>query len=241
MARRLFFVNEIHHQRAEISGEEARHLSKVLRVEPGQTYEISDNQSLFLAEVEAAHRERVSFRILEQLEPRRAPVRITLLAGIIKFDRFEWILEKATELGVETIIPVETARIEKGLEKAAVARLERWRKIVLESAQQSRRAHLPEVGSPQRFHEALKQEASCRLFLDEDEGGHPLLTVLPRERCPTDHVVLLTGPEGGWTAPERLQARNASWTPATLGPQILRAETAAIAAISIVSAAWHGS
>ncbi|MBI3210551.1 MAG: RsmE family RNA methyltransferase, partial [Candidatus Solibacter usitatus] len=105
MARRLFFVDQVRNGSAEIGGEDASHLVKVLRVEPGQRYEISDNRQLYLAEVESARKSSVEFRVVEKLPMRDAPVRIHLHMAIIKFDHFEWVLEKATELDVERITP----------------------------------------------------------------------------------------------------------------------------------------
>src|SRR5262249_26468342 len=135
MARRRFFVDAIRGGTAELRGDEARHLTRVLRVETGQYYEISDNTSAWLAEVAEGRGERVVFRVLEAVESAPLPVRITLLAAIIKFDRFEWIIEKATELGVERIVPVETVRVEKGLFDASRKRIERWTRIARESSQ----------------------------------------------------------------------------------------------------------
>src|SRR5262245_44448745 len=127
---------------AELRGEEARHLTRVLRVEPGQRFELSDNRTAYLAEIAEARGERVVFRVLEPIAAPELPVRITLCAALIKFDRFEWIVEKATELGVEKILPVETARVEKGLLEASRKRSERWTRIARESSQQSRRTQL---------------------------------------------------------------------------------------------------
>ena len=145
MARRRFFVSHIRDGVAELRGEDARHLVQVLRAEPGQQYEISDNQHAYLAEIAHAAKERVAFRALEKLPPRTPPVSIRLYAALIKFDRFEWMLEKATELGVTEVVPVEAERSEKGLREAAGKRLERWRKIARESSQQSRRDRMPDV------------------------------------------------------------------------------------------------
>src|SRR5215472_8891092 len=130
--RRRFFVDQIRNGHAEISGDEARHLTRVLRVEAGQRYEISDNANVFLAEIETARKEHVVFRTLEKLEPDAPGPRITLCASLIKFDHFEWMIEKATELGVTQIVPVESIRSERGLTRAALKRLERWRRIGLE-------------------------------------------------------------------------------------------------------------
>src|SRR6185437_2077019 len=151
--RRRFFVDQVRNGHAAIEGEDARHLTRVLRVEPGQRYEISDNRNVYLAEIVTAHKESVIFQTLEQLGAPELPVRIVLCAALIKFDHFEWIVEKATELGVAEIIPVEAARSDKGLDRAAVKRVDRWRKIALEASQQSRRARLPEVSEPVSFAE----------------------------------------------------------------------------------------
>lgn len=237
MARRRFFVDPPRAGMAELRGDEARHLTRVLRVEPGQKFELSDNSSVYLAEIAEARGERVLFRILEPLESPRVPVRITLCAALVKFDRFEWIVEKATELGVESILPVETTRSEKGLYEASRKRSERWERIARESAQQSRRARLPEILPAVRFPAALATEASCRYFLDE-AGAPPLVSLAPAIRTSTDTVALLLGPEGGWTDAERAQALAAGWQPAGLGPTILRAETAAVAALSVIVSTW---
>lgn len=233
--RRRFFVDAVRNGHAAIEGEEARHLTRVLRAAPGQRYEISDNADVYLAEIESARKERVVFRTIEKLEAREAGARVILCAALIKFDRFEWIVEKATELGVGEIVPVETARSERGLERAAHKRLERWRRIALEASQQSRRARLPEVHEPISLDAALAQPASCRIALDEEEDGALLVAALPRKLALQDSIALLTGPEGGWTDRERVALVEAGWRRVGLGPLILRAETAAIAAVAIVS------
>src|SRR5208283_4353924 len=126
--RRRFFVDQVRNGQAEINGDDARHLTRVLRVEPGQRYEISDNRNVYLAEIETARKEHVVFRTLEKLDAPALPLRIALCAALIKFDHFEWMIEKATELGVAEIVPVEAVRSERGLERAAGKRMERWRR-----------------------------------------------------------------------------------------------------------------
>ena len=239
MARRRFFVGEIRNGAAEIAGEDAKHLTRVLRVEPGQRYEISDNRSVWLAEIELARKERVSFRLLERIAERPAAVRMTLLAALVKFDHFEWMIEKATELGAETIVPVVAERSERGLDRAAEKRRDRWLRIALESSQQSRRDRLPAVENPSTLDAALALPAGIRFALDEHESSPALLRVVPSVREPTDTVALLTGPEGGWTDGERSRFLAAGWTAVSLGPRILRAETAAIAGLAIISAVWQ--
>jgi 16S rRNA (uracil1498-N3)-methyltransferase len=236
--RRRFFVDEVRSGHAEISGDDARHLTRVLRVEAGQRYEISDNRHVYLAEVDTAHKEHVRFRTLEKLPDPEPTVRLILCAALIKFDHFEWMIEKATELGVTEIVPVETIRSERGLERAALKRIERWRKIALESSQQSRRAYLPEVAEPEPLDAVLARAATHRFALDEEPTGPLLHAALPAGRRVEDSVALLVGPEGGWTAVEREQFLAAGWTAVSMGPLILRAETAALAALAVAGSAW---
>ena len=217
---------------AELRGEEARHLTRVLRVEAGQRFEISDNRTAYLAEIVEARGERVVFRIEAELEAPAPILPITLCAALIKFDRFEWIVEKATELGVGRILPVETVRSEKGLFEASRKRSERWERIARESSQQSRRTTLPEILPAARFEAALRTEAAARVFLEEGVAP-PLLRALPEA---PETAALLLGPEGGWTDRERELAAAAGWTPVSLGPQVLRAETAAVAALAVLIA-----
>ncbi len=224
---------------AELRGDDARHLARVLRAEAGQQYEISDGRTAYLAGIVEARPERVVFRIIEPVESPESPARITLCASLVKFDRFEWIVEKATELGVERILPVEATRSEKGLAQAAAKRRERWQRIALESSQQSRRVTAPEILPAARFDEGLKIASEHRYFLDE-EATTPLLGGLPKERSAGASIALLTGPEGGWTDRERAEAVAAGWQAVSLGPLILRAETAALAALAVVGAAWAG-
>ena len=235
--RRRFFVDQVRNGQAEISGDEAKHLTRVLRVEVGQKYEISDDHNVYLAEIQSAHKEHVVFRTLEKLPVIEPPLQMILCAALIKFDHFEWMLEKATELGVTRIIPVITTRTEKGLEQAAPKRLERWQRIGLEASQQSRRAHLPAIEGPLKWRDALATDARYRFALDEGEA-RPLLALLPAVRQPEDTVAILTGPEGGWTDDERAGLAPAGWAPASLGPTILRAETAALASLAVLSSAW---
>jgi 16S rRNA (uracil1498-N3)-methyltransferase len=238
MARRRFFVEQVHRGEALLEGEDAEHLTRVLRVENGQRFEISDNHGVYLAQVVEARRQRVRFAVVEPLPVLPAPVAVTLYAALIKFDRFEWLVEKATELGVDRITPVHTERSEPGLERAAEKRLARWRRIGKEASQQARRARLPEVSAAVAFPEALAADEPWRYLLDEAEGTAPLCSLLPEKRAGGDRVALLVGPEGGWTSRERERAREGGWLAASLAPEVLRAETAALTALALVRHAW---
>jgi 16S rRNA (uracil1498-N3)-methyltransferase len=237
MARRRFFVDALRNGLAELRGEEARHLTRVLRVEPGQQYEISDNQAAYLAEIAEARGERVVFRIVEPIPAPHPVAPITLLASIVKFDRFEWVVEKSTELGVERIVPVAATRTEKGLFDASGKRTERWLRIARESSQQSRRVRMPAILPAVRFERAIAETAEYRCFLDEG-AETAVLATLPAQRAATDRIAVLLGPEGGWTDAERQMAIASGWRAASLGPNILRTETAAVAALAILANAW---
>ncbi len=232
MARRLFYVPEIRRDEAELTGDAAQHLVRVLRVEEGQQFEISDNRHLYLATVTTARKSSVVFKVTERL-PDLAPVPdVTLLASLFKFDHFEWLLEKATELNVARIVPVIAERSERGLEQAAPKRKERWERILLEASQQCRRMELPVIADPIPMGEAVRMEARHRVFLDEMRQG-PLLVGL--RLLEGESVALLLGPEGGWAERERELALGAGWAARSLGPNVLRAETAGMAALATVS------
>ncbi len=224
MARRRFFVDPITGGRAVLRGKQAHHLANVLRVEPGQVYELSDGQRLYLGRIEFAKPSKVEFAIERELPLPEPPPEITLLAAIFKFDRMEWMLEKATELGVARIVPVVAGRTSPALAAAAVRRVSRWRRLAGEAARQSRRMEPPEISDPCRFEQALAlAPAGRRLILDEDPQT-------PAGRLESASV-LLVGPEGGWTPAERRKAYESGFDAVSLGPLILRAETAAIVAL----------
>jgi len=237
MARRRFFVEAVQRGRAQITGPDAHHLTRVLRVETGQQFEISDNHNVYLAEVQAARKDLVSFAIIQQLEVPAPSFHLRLFAALIKFERFEWMLEKATELGVEQVTPVQTERSEKGLEHAAGKRLARWNRIAREASEQTRRSRLPEIESPKPLAGALRDGPGYRYVLDE-ASARPILSVIPATRRAEDQVAFLVGPEGGWTERERAMMQHEGWTAVSLGKNILRAETAAVAALAVLAAAW---
>ena len=232
MARRLFYVDQIAGDHAEIRDQEAHHLVRVLRVEVGQVYEISDQKSFYLAEITKVQKALVTFHIKEKLPTSTESLNVTLYASLFKFDHFEWMLEKITELGVTAIQPVIAERSEKGTEAAVPKRMERWQRILHESGQQSRRLRIPAIHPAMALGKALQITTGLRLLLDEQKGIPSLLTCLPNPAC---DISLLLGPEGGWTDRERESILAAGWKACSLGPNVLRAETAAIAALSVIS------
>ena len=230
----MFYADEAGVGRARIQGETAEHLRRVLRVEVGQQYEISDRRNLFLGRVSALPKGSVEFVLTESLPSRRQGAQITVYAALVKFDRFEWMLEKCSELGVEAVVPVVASRSETGLDKAADKRQSRWTRICEESGQQCRRVRPMRLESCTDFAAAITGAAGKRFFLNET-GGTPLLACLADG---AQGVSLCVGPEGGWTTQENDAATAAGWQDATLGENILRTETATLAAVSQVQGKW---
>ena len=250
-----------HPSRAALTGEQAAHLARVLRARPGQVFDIVANGFLHRAEITAVSDSEVRFTLLEELEA-DAALPIHLLLAVFKFDHFEWAVEKATELGVARITPILAHRTEKHLALASAKRVARWRRIALESAQQSRRTDIPEIADPAPLASAIAAEAApLRILLSETEQTLSLATALgaphldsemwdPATNARVPHpsqshregwdgdssLALAIGPEGGWTPEEMALFTAHHWTAVTLGPRILRAETAAIAALAIAIA-----
>ena len=159
--------------------------------------------------------------------------------SIYKFDRMEWAIEKATELGVAAIAPVIARRTEKHLALAAERRTERWRRIVNEASQQSRRSDVPLIHDPVRLSERVRSSADgARIVLAEQERTTTLRTAVEEAAAYAENempvLAIAIGPEGGWAPEEEALFDANGWRAASLGPRILRAETAAIAALAVV-------
>jgi 16S rRNA (uracil1498-N3)-methyltransferase len=231
MARRRFFVDQVVDGQAEMSGDDAHHLARVLRVLTGQKFEITDSRSVWLATVTEVRKSVVRFSVDEELESGGGLPEVTLYLALIKFDRFEWAVEKATELGVTRIVPVDAARTEQGLLQGATKRVERWRRLAKEASEQSRRLRAPQIDDPLKFAVAVRQPANHRIWLDEKPGAPALVRALHLQAG--DVTAFAVGPEGGWSDPERSQFAEQGWTGASLGSSVLRAETAVCAALAV--------
>ncbi len=219
-----------HPTHAALTGDQAAHLAKVLRAEPGQIYDVVAAGFLHRAEILTVAPTRVDFLLHEELEA-DTTLPLHLYLAIFKFDHLEWGIEKATELGVARITPILARRTEKHLAQASLKRVERWRRIAHEASQQSRRTTVPIIDDPITLKLALPAEhAPTRILLSETEQSRPLLSALTQG----DHALAI-GPEGGWTPEEMTLFTEHQWLPVTLGPRILRAETAAIAATAIAA------
>ena len=229
--RRRFFVSQFDGMKAVMEGEAAHHLGRVLRAHEGQLYELSDGQRVFLGRIAFASRDRIEFALEEELFPQKSSLDVTLLLSVVKFDAFEWAIEKATELGVTAIVPLAAARSEQGLLVAAEKRAQRWRKILLEASQQSRRLRVPELRELTKPGAAFAaQTQGVRVMLSERAGAVPMRKLLGQRK--DAQAVLTIGPEGGWTDAELAEASAAGFQDASLGRLILRTETAVIAALA---------
>jgi 16S rRNA (uracil1498-N3)-methyltransferase len=230
MTRRRWIADEVAGDHATLVGSHADHLSRVLRARIGQEFDIAAGDEVRRGRITHIQPDRIEFELAEIVPVSSSP-RITLALSIFKFDRMEWAIEKCTELGVARIVPVIASRTESHLAVAALKRVERWQRLVRQAAEQSRRVSPPEVSQPTKLKEAIALQGSTRILLSESEQLFALKDAL---QSATSDVVLVLGPEGGWTDSEVDQFRAAGWSSASLGDTILRAETAAIAATAIV-------
>jgi 16S rRNA (uracil1498-N3)-methyltransferase len=241
--RRRFFVDQFQSQRASMRGEAAHHLGRVLRAQPGQLYELSDGTSVWLGRIDTVTRDEINFELLEQLAAHRSSLETTLLLSVVKFDAFEWAIEKATELGVSRIVPLAAARSEKALLTATPKRAVRWQKILLESSQQSRRVQLPTLdpltkpevafANAEKPGNANLRIGGLKILLSESAEAKPLRSILSGAH--ESEVVLAIGPEGGWTDSEFAASRVVNFHEASLGNLILRTETAVVAALATLN------
>ena len=232
MTRRRWIADRSEGNRAWLTGANANHLVRVLRAKVGQQFDISIQNTVRVGTIVSISTNQVEFELGEPIQSSSLP-EISVLLSIFKFDRLEWAIEKMTELGVARIFPVIARRTEPHLAKAAEKRVERWRKIAREAAQQARRQAPPEILAPVPLKKVIESVAGCRIVLSELEKTTALKSVL--SEC-TPPIFLAFGPEGGWTPEELKLLEENGWKPASLGSTILRTETAAIAAVAIAMA-----
>ena len=254
MTRRRWIADTWNESSATLTGDQAVHLARVLRAEPGQVFDVLAGGFLRQATVTSVSEREVVFALGAELET-DAALPVHLLLAIIKFDHYEWGIEKLTELGAARITPVIARRTEKHLGLAAAKRIERWRKIAFEAAQQSRRSDLLDIDPPQSLKAALSLVATSHKFvLAETEEENTLAAALARRENTGPTAVqhaepnagpdaernralsLAIGPEGGWSPEEFTLFEAGGWEKVTVGPRILRAETAAITGLAICSA-----
>lgn len=221
-----------------MTGDLLRHLRDSLRLHQGDFLILNDGcGSRYRVEVTQVTSQAIDSCIIDrQTEPSQGTTPIVLGQALIKGDKMDWVIQKATELGVATIVPLHSAH---SVIKPNPERLEhqhaRWERIARDAAQQSERWTLPTIADPVDLAEICRQYASAplKVILAERSSGPSLAAIqMPADR--QQPIVLLVGPEGGWAPEEHRLAQEQGFIPLTLGPRILRAETAAIAALSIL-------
>jgi len=232
MTRRRWIADEVSINHATLTGDHADHLIRVLRARVGQEFDIAAGPMVRRGRIVTIREGRVEFELAEEV-PAALTLDVTLLLAVFKFDRLEWAIEKCTELGVSRIVPVIARRTDAHLAAAAAKRSERWRRIALQASEQSRRATPPEISVPTKLQEAVTLTRNAlRIVLAESEQQTLLRDVLAPHS--EGEILLAIGPEGGWIEDEVRLFQKAGWHSASLGPTILRAETAAIAATAVV-------
>jgi 16S rRNA (uracil1498-N3)-methyltransferase len=242
MTRRRWIADETNGNTAAVIGDHALHLTRVLRAEIGEEFDIATGTSVRRGTITSLSDKRVEFALGEAQFIAPAPD-LTLALAIFKFDRMEWAIEKCTELGVTRIIPIVAHRTDSHLAAAATKRRERWQRLALQASEQSRRAGPPEIAvaiklkdlcsagvSPAVGQASPPVPATCKIVLAESESGNRLRNALASR---PSNITLAIGPEGGWTADEMEWFRDSGWTASSLGDTILRAETAAIVATAL--------
>ena len=209
-----------------VTGDEFHHSVRVVRVRVGEAVELFDRAGhAARGIVRSLDRDSATIATTESLPSRESSVAIHLAMAIIQLEKFELVLQKATELGVRTIIPMVTEHVELRPERYANKR-ERWEKIVFEAVKQSGRAVIPRIEETQPFGEIL-QRSGAKILFDADSEPSTIESL--------DEVTILIGPEGGWSEDELRDARDAGCLFQRLGPRRLRAETAAIAATAVIT------
>ncbi len=217
-----------------LTGDEAQHCSRVMRKQPGDTIEIFDGAGcVAVCEITHVSKSEVQAQITSETRVEPFQTAIHLLPALIKAEPFEWLLEKAVELGAASIQPVITERTVIHLDAAQTEKkLAKWHRYMIESAKQCHTPFVPELKAPIAFAASLKLQADMKLIPALSEHSRTLKQSLPSSK--PNSVVVLIGPEGDFTSEEEALAFLAGFVPVTLGPLVLRAETAAIATLAIL-------
>ncbi len=250
MSRRRFYAPpsafDLNFENLSLASDEARHLRDVLRLQPGDDVYVFDGAGReFHCRLERSERHAAQLKVVEQVEPARpeSPLKLTLAVALLKGEKFDLVVQKATELGVVRIVPLLTQHADIRLRDASDAekRVGRWQRIGLEAAKQSGRALVPEVTMPVKFPAIIDRTVE----LDSSEGAVPGLMFSERDGdslskakgrflANVTSLTALVGSEGGWADEEINAARDAGWQIVTLGGRILRAETAAITVAALL-------
>lgn len=235
MSRFYLPPNQIQENHFQLAGTEAYHAIHVLRKKVGDLIELFDGKDLsYQGKIESIDEQNIRGILLEHQPTPRFPVSITLYQALLKGSKWDWLLEKVCELGVERVVPVLTKRTLIQWTEPEPQKVERWNRIALAASKQSGRSSIMQVTEPVSFNGALQTLSKSALHLIpwEKEMTHSISWAMPQNR-PED-VSIFIGPEGGWEPSEIEKAKMAGVIPVKLGPTILRTETAGLIASTLV-------
>lgn len=233
-----FFVEEeqVNGENAYISGSDVNHIVNVLRMKIGEELLISVKGDWdYLCKIEEIENDRVNLKLLESMEQRELPIKLTLLQGIPKSDKLEMIIQKAIELGVSEIIPVKTNRVVVKIdEKKTQTKVNRWNAIAQSAAKQSKRSIIPKVLNPQTIDNALEivKDYGVKLLPYENADGIKKTKDILNSLDSKNNIAVFIGPEGGFEEAEVKKSIDSGFEVITLGKRILRTETAGLALLS---------
>lgn len=230
-----FFIDYVPEERVLLTGDDANHIARSLRMQPGETLTLCDSIGTdYACEVERVSQEGVLLRVLQFCTSVAEPtVKVTVYQGLPKADKMDGIVQKSVETGAVRVVPIMTARcVSRPDEKSAAKKAARWQKIAQEAAKQSGRGLIPEVPVPLPFREAVKQAAQAgEIILFYEGGGQSIAALVTRE---TKNLAVFIGPEGGFERAEVDFVLQNGGKAGTLGPRILRTETAPVAALAAI-------
>jgi 16S rRNA (uracil1498-N3)-methyltransferase len=239
-----FFISpdQISGIEAVVTGEDVRHIATVLRMKAGEELLLCDGEGTeYMVKITRVDRSEIRTEITGQAKRGIRYPRITLGQGLPKSDKMDLIVQKATELGAAGIVPLVTERAVVKI-RDEEKRIARWRKIAREAAMQSSRPDIPKVLSIRRFDDflgTLDPGPQTLLLLPWEEGTEPIKNVL-RKNPVVQNIIVLIGPEGGFSKAEAESARTRGFHTVSLGPNILRTETAAIAVLGMIGYEYFG-
>lgn len=247
MTSNLFLIKQtsLHFPYALLDGEEHYHLSKVVRVKPGEKVWLCDECGVrYLGRVENINQESTKLLILEKAEKEEPKVKITLAQALIRQKKMDFIVQKSTELGISFFVPVETARSIIRIGDKVEKKIERWQKIAREASKQSKSFLVPLIMPPQPLKTLLRERREAKKLLLSERRGIFLKEILiqdstSRIASPPRSVLILVGPEGGWTNEEEKDIVDHGYEAISLGKQILKAETASFCALALISHFWN--
>jgi len=244
-----FFIKKsnIHSSSLLLYGDEHHHLSKVARIKPEEKVWLFDERGTnYLAKVEETGKNMTRLSILQTLDKNKPKIKITLAQALLKSKKMDIIIQKSTELAVTNIIPVITARTIVKVEEKIQKKIERWKKIALEAVKQSQMSFLPSISSPIPIEKLVEGRGEERKLLLSENRGKYLRDILIENsgselRTPKSpsSILILVGPEGGWTDEEEKYILNHGYEAVSLGGQTLRAETATLCSLALISHFWN--